>query len=195
MIASDVFNSPVGRITVVTTENGIARVTLRATKTTASARRRRGPASTKERMHIRRVRDQLERYFAGEAVRFDVPLDLSAGTAFQRAVWRACACIPYGETRSYGELAHLAGRPGAARAVGGAMHANPLPILVPCHRVIRSDGSLGGFGLGISLKKKLLRLEQHCVADRRTVRATAGRPYKKPHRAGRSDRCDGRPRT
>ena len=159
MSASDIFNSPIGLITITATTKGIVRVTLRATKTAVSGRRRRSPASTKEGKHLRRVRDQLARYFAGEAVRFDVPLDLSAGTAFQRAVWRACARIPYGDTRSYGELARLAGRPGAARAAGGAMHANPLPIIVPCHRVIRSDGSLGGFGLGISLKKKLLRLE------------------------------------
>ncbi|MFH1730105.1 MAG: methylated-DNA--[protein]-cysteine S-methyltransferase [Planctomycetota bacterium] len=183
---------------IAVTDRGIARVILRPTKreldSVQDTAHSKSDAS-KARKHVRRLQKQLTRYFAGEAVRFDVPLDLSAGTAFQRAVWRACARIPYGETRSYGELAQMAGRPGAARAVGGAMHANPLSILVPCHRVIRSDGSLGGFGLGISLKKKLLRLEQHCVADGRTVGAAAGRPYERPHRAERFDRCGERPRT
>ena len=116
------------------------------------------PAARKALAHVRQLREELTRYFAGEAFAFDVPFDLSGGTVFQRAIWRACARIPHGQTRSYAEVARMAGRPAAARATGNALHNNPVPIVVPCHRVIKSDGSLGGFGGGVSLKKGLLRL-------------------------------------
>jgi O-6-methylguanine DNA methyltransferase len=89
-----------------------------------------------------------------------VPLDLSAGTAFQQAVWQALCRIPYGETRSYAWVAGQIGRPRATRAVGSACGANPIPVIVPCHRVIASDGSLGGFSCGLKWKKRLLALEQ-----------------------------------
>jgi len=102
---------------------------------------------------------ELARYFAGEAVRFRARLDLSAGTAFQRRVWHALRRVPFGRTISYGELAARAGSPRAARAVGQAMGANPVAIVVPCHRVIRSDGGLGGFGAGLPIKRWLLRHE------------------------------------
>ena len=157
------FESPIGRIVIAATAKGISSVSLRPTKreiATAEGVGSSRPGATEARGHVRRLRKQLTRYFAGKRVRFDVPLDLSRGTAFQRAVWRACARIPNGETCSYAELARMAGRPGAARAVGNAMHNNPVPIVVPCHRVIKSDGSLGGFGSGVSIKKKLLRLEE-----------------------------------
>jgi len=107
----------------------------------------------------REILRQLEDYLAGHRRRFEVPLDLSAGTPFQQTVWNALQAIPYGETRSYRDLAVAIGRSKAARAVGQAVGANPVPIIVPCHRVISADGSLGGFGGGISLKKKLLSLE------------------------------------
>ena len=102
---------------------------------------------------------QLQNYAAGKAVRFRCRLDLSLGTAFQRKVWRALQSIPRGQTRSYGWLAGRIGRPGAARAVGAACGANPVPIIVPCHRVIAGDGSLGGFSGGLALKRQLLKLE------------------------------------
>jgi len=100
-------------------------------------------------------------YFAGEAVTFDVPLDLTGVTSFRRRVLKACASIPYGETVSYADLARRVSAPGAARAVGGAMAANPLPLVIPCHRVLRSDGALGGFSApqGVSLKKRMLNME------------------------------------
>ena len=102
---------------------------------------------------------QLEAYAAGEPVRFTVPLDLPAGTAFQRAVWRTLRKIPRGETRSYAWVARQIGKPQAVRAVGSACGANPVVIVVPCHRVVASDGSLGGFGAGLPLKRRLLALE------------------------------------
>ncbi len=101
---------------------------------------------------------QLHEYFAGERQRFELPL-APRGTEFQRRVWRALTEIPYGKTTSYGELARRIGKPSASRAVGLANGANPLPIIVPCHRVIGADGSLTGFGGGLQIKRKLLALE------------------------------------
>jgi len=101
---------------------------------------------------------QLDEYFAGERRRFDLPL-APRGTDFQQRVWRALLDIPYGRTISYGELARRIGNPSASRAVGLANGANPLPIVVPCHRVIGADGSLTGFGGGLPIKRKLLALE------------------------------------
>jgi methylated-DNA-[protein]-cysteine S-methyltransferase len=103
--------------------------------------------------------DQLGAYFAGELTDFDIELDL-AGTEFQRRVWKALLTIPYGETRSYGEIAEQIGAPGAARAVGLANGHNPIAIIVPCHRVIGANGSLTGFGGGLGRKRTLLELEK-----------------------------------
>jgi methylated-DNA-[protein]-cysteine S-methyltransferase len=108
---------------------------------------------------------QLGEYFAGKRRTFQLPL-APAGTAFQLSVWQALRAIPYGETVSYGELAHQLGLPNGARAVGLANGANPLPIIVPCHRVIGADGSLTGFGGGLPIKRALLSLEgAPCVMD------------------------------
>ncbi len=108
---------------------------------------------------------ELEEYFAGERRTFSVRL-APQGTPFQLSVWQALRAIPYGETLSYGELARRLGCPGGARAVGLANGANPLPIIVPCHRVIGVDGSLTGFGGGLLIKRALLTLEgAACVAD------------------------------
>lgn len=101
---------------------------------------------------------QLEEYFAGRRTAFEVPLGLE-GTAFQRRVWEALLAVPYGETVSYGELARRVGVPGAARAVGSANGRNPVALIVPCHRVIGADGSLGGYGGGTARKSYLLGLE------------------------------------
>lgn len=101
---------------------------------------------------------QLEEYFGGKRRAFDLPLDLS-GTPFQRDVWTTLAEIPYGETVSYGELAAMVGRPTAFRAVGQANGANPVPIVLPCHRVVASGGRIGGYGGGLPVKRKLLELE------------------------------------
>jgi methylated-DNA-[protein]-cysteine S-methyltransferase len=105
------------------------------------------------------VVEQLEAYFAGELVDFDIELDLR-GTEFQQRVWKALLTIPYGETRSYGEIAEQIGAPGAARAVGLANGHNPISIIVPCHRVIGASGSLTGYGGGLDRKRTLLELEK-----------------------------------
>lgn len=102
--------------------------------------------------------EQLREYFAGTRRTFDLPLDL-AGTEFQRRAWLALAGIPYGETRSYGEQARLLGAPRAARAVGAANGRNPLPIVLPCHRLVGSTGALTGFGGGLEVKAWLLAHE------------------------------------
>lgn len=101
---------------------------------------------------------QLEEYFDGDRKEFDLPLELS-GSAFQKDVWLSLAQIPYGETVSYAELAMMVGRPTAFRAVGQANGANPIPIVLPCHRVIASGGTLGGYGGGLETKRRLLTLE------------------------------------
>ncbi len=101
---------------------------------------------------------QLTEYFAGDRNDFDLPLD-AGGTAFQQMVWSALGDIPYGELRSYKDIANAIGKPKAVRAVGAANGSNPLPIVVPCHRVIGSDGSLTGFAGGLAMKTQLLTLE------------------------------------
>ncbi len=107
---------------------------------------------------LNEVGEQLRAYLEGELREFTLALDLR-GTAFQTRVWEAVAKIPYGTTRSYGAIAELIGRPSEARAVGAANGANPVPIVVPCHRVIGSNGGLTGYGGGIDLKWRLLELE------------------------------------
>jgi methylated-DNA-[protein]-cysteine S-methyltransferase len=110
---------------------------------------------------------QLEAYFAGELQCFDLAL-APEGTLFQREVWSTIRSIPYGETVSYGELARQVGRPKAYRAVGAANGRNPIPIVIPCHRVIGSDGSLTGFGGGLAIKRRLLELEARYRQAHRT---------------------------
>jgi methylated-DNA-[protein]-cysteine S-methyltransferase len=105
------------------------------------------------------ITTRLKDYFDGKPVDFPDEPDFSGATGFQREVWRAACRIPYGETRSYGWLSVEAGRPGSARAVGQALGRNPLPVIVPCHRVLAHDGSLGGFSGGLEMKRLLLCLE------------------------------------
>ena len=107
---------------------------------------------------LRAAREALLAYFAGERRDFDLPL-APAGTDFQRAVWDALRAIPYGQTRTYGEIAAAVGRPKAVRAVGQANHVNPLPIFIPCHRVVGKGGALTGYAGGLDLKRALLALE------------------------------------
>ncbi len=107
---------------------------------------------------FRNARQQLEAYFAGELTRFDIPIHL-AGTEFQNRTWRTLATIPFGQTRTYGWLAKAVGSPGASRAVGAANGVNPIPIILPCHRIIGANGALTGFGGGLPTKQFLLQLE------------------------------------
>lgn len=111
---------------------------------------------------IEKAAAQLREYFEGKRKEFDLPLAL-AGTEFQRSVWKALQTIPWGETRSYKDIAVQIGNPKATRAVGMANNRNPIPIIVPCHRVIGSDGSLIGYGGGLPMKRYLLELEKVCA--------------------------------
>ncbi len=109
--------------------------------------------------HLRTARSAIIAYLSGKARAFSLPLDIEGRTPFQVKVWQALRTIPYGRVRSYGWVARKIGKPGAARAVGAACGANPVPLLVPCHRVVAGDGSLGGFSGGLPNKKRLLKLE------------------------------------
>ena len=142
-----IIDSPVGPLTLVERDGALARLAFG----------RLGQSSPSS-PFLAGVAAQLREYFAGERQAFDVPLAPS-GTEFQLACWRALAEIPYGETRSYGEQARHIGRPDRARAVGAANGANPIAIILPCHRVIGADGSLVGFGGGLETKRRLLDLE------------------------------------
>lgn len=117
---------------------------------------------------LERAAKELREYFLGERLWFDLPLS-PRGTPFQLAVWRALREIPYGETRSYGEIAAALGRPGAGRAVGAACGRNPLLIMIPCHRVVGKNGSLTGFTCGLALKERLLQLEERVRQPRETA--------------------------
>jgi methylated-DNA-[protein]-cysteine S-methyltransferase len=161
-VAYTEFESPVGKLLLAATPRGLVRVTfpvetpekvLEQLATTVSPRILESPARLDE------VRRELERYFDGRLRDFDLPLDWQLSRGFYRKVLRQTARIPYGQTRSYGELAKRAGSPRAVRATGTALGSNPLPIIVPCHRVLRSGGALGGYGGGIEVKKRLLELE------------------------------------
>lgn len=114
------------------------------------------------------VHRQLDEYFEGERTEFDVPLD-PVGTPFQLVVWEALRTIPYGEVRSYGDIAAQIGRPGAARAVGLANGRNPISVIVPCHRVIGASGALTGYGGGLERKQYLLHLEARVASGQLTL--------------------------
>ena len=118
-----------------------------------------GSAEPSPGLDVETLIDKLQRYFEGEVVTFDEPLDPTLGTDFQRRVWSLTRAIPRGETRTYGKLAREAGSPNAARAVGQSMARNPWPVIVPCHRVVGHDGRLTGFGGGVEMKRKMLVME------------------------------------
>ncbi|MFP3896245.1 MAG: methylated-DNA--[protein]-cysteine S-methyltransferase [Anaerolineales bacterium] len=153
MVAWTAMPSPLGTLYLARTHEGLAQVRLAEGE---------GSPMDDDRL-LAEARHQLEQYFAGNRRHFDLPLDLTAisATPFQRRVWSATREIPYGTAQSYGELAESIGSPRAARAVGQALGRNPLLIVVPCHRVVRSDGGLGGFGAGLDNKRALLTLEGH----------------------------------
>jgi len=117
-------------------------------------------APQKDSKRLKPATDQLRLYLKGKLQNFDIPIDFITGTTFQKQVWRKLASIPYGETRSYAWLARSVKRPNAHRAVGNANGKNPLSILLPCHRVIQSNGNLGGYSGGLHIKKYLLELEK-----------------------------------
>ncbi|MGB9723682.1 MAG: methylated-DNA--[protein]-cysteine S-methyltransferase [Chloroflexia bacterium] len=160
------FPSPWGSLRLLATDSGLCRVVLPAEGGVERwvARFLSGHTAVEGGNFLQEAVRQLERYLAGQLRAFDLPLDLY-GTAFQKAVWQALRSIPYGQVWSYAQVADAVGRPQAARAVGVAVAANPLPIVIPCHRVIRADGTLGGYGGGTEMKRDLLRLEGCNVAS------------------------------
>lgn len=124
------------------------------------------PSLTPETDLLKQVGDVLSKYFAGESVDFrEVPVEMETGTEFQNSVWNVIYQIPYGEVRSYKWIAEQIGRPKAVRAVGSATGSNPISILNPCHRVIGSNGKLGGYGGGLERKQQLLKLEKYPVGE------------------------------
>jgi len=108
---------------------------------------------------------ELTAYFSGQRTDFTVPLRFVRGSAFERAVWAQIAAIPYGQMRTYGEIARAVGEPGGAQAVGAACGSNPIPVIVPCHRVVAAAGKLGGFGGGLPRKRTLLQLEARVAIE------------------------------
>lgn len=157
------FSVGFGTIGLAATGEGLVRLTWQPESDGAFAaelgRRFPGRPVVRDRAALAEAERQLREYFAGERTDFDLPVDLSALTDFDARVLRAARSIGHGEVASYGGLARRIGRPRAARAVGNALGRNPVAIVVPCHRVIRSDGSLGGYGGGLERKRELLRLE------------------------------------
>jgi methylated-DNA-[protein]-cysteine S-methyltransferase len=147
VVKSTVYKSPIGNVLIKANEKGVTELAF--TEDSAS------PSRSSGNCHLDACAVQLDEYFNGGRSSFDVPLDLR-GTPFQMSVWRALLLIPYGVTWSYGRLAAQVGRPKASRAVGGANHNNPVSIIVPCHRVIGSDGKLTGYGGGLWRKEWLL---------------------------------------
>lgn len=149
--------SPIGRLLLTGSKRSLTGLWTNGHAATAAGRR-------DERRFVNEI-DQLEGYFAGELRSFEIALD-SAGTPFQRRVWDELRNIDYGNTISYGELARRVGRPEAARAVGAACGRNPVAIVVPCHRVVGSDGSLTGYAGGVGTKRALLALERDALGAR-----------------------------
>lgn len=151
----------IGTLTLVADEKGLRRIAFETAKNPIRIKTdwQRAPAFFKE------AKAQLTAYLSGDLKTFDLPL-APEGTDFQKRVWQALMTIPYGAVKSYGWIARKIGNPKAVRAVGGANGKNPLPIVIPCHRVIGSNGSLTGFGGGLALKQRLIELEKRRVFQR-----------------------------
>ena len=144
------YESPIGRLWFAEENGALTDLSFRSIL----------DAKEQETPLLKRAAEQLSEYFSGKRFEFDLPLDLR-GTPFQKSVWSALRDIPYGETRSYKDIACAVGKPTACRAVGSANNKNPISILIPCHRVIGADGSLVGYGGGLDVKSTLLALEKN----------------------------------
>ena len=145
-----VMNTAVGPITIASTDRGLAAVHFGNSVP---------EGAVVDDSANREIVEQLSEYFEGKRTRFELPLDVE-GTPFQKSVWNELLQIPYGETRSYGDIAKALGKPAAARAVGMANHNNPVAIVIPCHRVVGQNGSLTGYAGGLHLKEQLLSIER-----------------------------------
>jgi len=155
-------DSPIGPLLVAATEQGVCEIGFAFREAEDAFRQRlveRGFAPVHDESVVQRVGPQLQEYFSGKRDRFDLPLDLSGVSPFTRSVLTATAEVPFGHLTTYREIAERTGRPSATRAVGNALGRNPIPVIVPCHRVVRSDGSLGGYTGGLWIKERLLSIE------------------------------------
>jgi methylated-DNA-[protein]-cysteine S-methyltransferase len=161
-VAYDLADSPVGTLLLAATEAGLCRISFdpEPEREAELLAREFGPRVLRSPRPLDAARRELDEYFEGARRRFDLTLDLRPLPAFQRLVLEELARVPYGETATYGRLADLIGRPRAARAVGGALNRNPVPIVLPCHRVIGAGGSLVGYAGGLDRKRALLALER-----------------------------------
>jgi methylated-DNA-[protein]-cysteine S-methyltransferase len=151
-VGADAVGADLDRLHLEATDRGLARVTYGTGSDLA--------ATAAARRHVARARQELGEYLAGVRTFFSIPIDLKASGDFQARVLAQAGLIPYGETTSYAELARRIGHPRASRAVGNALGANPLPIVIPCHRIIRGDGSWGHYAFGGAMKTALLKLER-----------------------------------
>jgi methylated-DNA-[protein]-cysteine S-methyltransferase len=167
-LATAVVETPLGNLRLAVTETGVARIGLPRSSGSGFAGWLRIAFADAERVPwlplVDKLSQDLTEYFAGRRREFSLPLDLR-GSEFQQAVWREIGCIPYGETRTYSEVARGAGRPRAVRAAGTATGNNPVPIVIPCHRVIAAHGRLGGFSGGLDAKRRLLALERASTGE------------------------------
>ncbi|MDR4474638.1 MAG: methylated-DNA--[protein]-cysteine S-methyltransferase [Nitrospira sp.] len=156
MTQASTFKTPWGWVTVTASNKGLTSIDLSPSARVSES----GPlGDDSARAIVEEAKRQLLAYLDGARREFSIPVDWSAGTTFQRNVWRAITKIPYGRLRSYQWVAVRVGGKQYARAVGMALGANPVPIVVPCHRIVAHDGSLGGFSCGLPLKRRLLKLE------------------------------------
>lgn len=160
-VAYDVADSPLGPLLVAATEHGLCEIEFdpEPEREVERLARRFGARVLYSPRPLTRARRELEQYFAGRRTTFDLALDVDWLPPFQRSVLEELARVPYGRTETYGSLASRIGRPRAARAVGGALNRNPLPIVLPCHRVVGASGSLVGYAGGLQRKRALLALE------------------------------------
>jgi methylated-DNA-[protein]-cysteine S-methyltransferase len=157
--AYDLTESPVGELLVAATDRGVCCISFTPDETLHTLARTRGARLLRVPRRVDTARRELDEYFAGTRTTFDVAVDIGVVPAFHRLVLDELARVPYGEVTTYGTLAKRIDHPHAARAVGGALNKNPVPIVLPCHRVIGASGSLVGYAGGIERKRTLLELE------------------------------------
>jgi methylated-DNA-[protein]-cysteine S-methyltransferase len=160
-VSFDIADTPIGPLLLAVTERGLARISYdpEPERETDELARLFGVRVLRAPRQVDLVRRELDEYFEGRRRDFDLPLDLRSRTGFSRDILERLARVPYGEVTTYGTLAKEAGKPQAARAVGTVMNRNPIPIVLPCHRVVGSTGSLVGYGGGLDRKRQLLDLE------------------------------------
>jgi len=155
------YQSPLGTIYIASTENGVCKASLNITdeEFTETLRRWTDLKPSRDEDSFNVLKKELDSYFAGKPTQFSCSIDWVRGTRFQQDIWRALLKIPYGEVGSYKDIAIGIGKPMAAQAAGSAIGKNPVFLIVPCHRVIKSNGTIGGYGYGLEVKKRLLELE------------------------------------